>query len=70
MKRKIKQNVWGNWNGYEGTRKVKEFGTGEFEAREWLQGVESEPAGRISLRKFDFNEKLSLREAGPLRNTP
>lgn len=36
MKRKIHQNVWGNWNGYEGTRKVADFGTDEQGAREWL----------------------------------
>ena len=58
-KRRIKQNVWGNWNGYEGNRKVIEFGTGEFEANEWLRGIEPEPAGRISLRKFDFDCDLT-----------
>jgi len=44
MKRRIKQTAWGNWNGYEGTRKVKEFGCnglradGAFhdELQEWL----------------------------------
>lgn len=34
--KRIKQNVWGNWNGYEGSRKVKEFGTRGDEAEEWL----------------------------------
>lgn len=33
----IKQNQWGNWNGYEGTKKAIEFGTDERRAKEWLQ---------------------------------
>ena len=44
MTRRIKQNIWGNWNGYEGTRKVKEFGCNVLRAdatfydeiQEWL----------------------------------
>ena len=38
-KKRIKQNIWGNWNGYIGTRKVIEFGcglAGEYRAQEWL----------------------------------
>lgn len=59
-KRRIRQNVWGNWNGYEGNCKVIEFGTGEFEANEWLQGVEREPfTGPITMRKFDFESTES-----------
>ena len=34
-KRRIRQNVWGNWYGYEGTRRTKEFGTDARAAREW-----------------------------------
>ena len=42
MKRKIKQNVWGNWYGYEGTCRVKEFAntichTAEQAAEAWLK---------------------------------
>lgn len=55
-KRRIHQNVWGNWNGYEGTRKVKEFGTGGGDAEEWLQGVEPLPLEPLVLRRFDFAE--------------
>ena len=40
MKRRIKQNIWGNWNGYEGARKVVEFGTNEQGAQEWFAGLE------------------------------
>jgi hypothetical protein len=39
MKKRIQENIWGNWNGYEGTRKVKEFGSGfrgKRLAHEWL----------------------------------
>lgn len=43
MKRTIKQNVYGNWHGYEGGRKVELFlgNTWEQEqdAREWLAGM-------------------------------
>ena len=37
MKRRIHQNVWGNWNGYAGSRRVEDFGTDEMNARYWLQ---------------------------------
>ena len=37
-KRRIKQNIWGNWNGYEGTRKVREFGTDKWDAELWVKG--------------------------------
>jgi hypothetical protein len=33
---KIHQNVWDNWNGYVGNKKVIEFGLDEYKAREWL----------------------------------
>lgn len=37
MKRRLKQNVWGNWSGYLGVKKVIEFGTDKLgEAEEWL----------------------------------
>ena len=43
MKRTIKQNVYGNWHGYEGGRKVELFlgntWEQEQEAREWLAGM-------------------------------
>lgn len=37
--KKIRQNIWGNWNGYIGRSKVIEFGTDEFRANEWLAGT-------------------------------
>lgn len=37
MKRRIKQNVWGNWKGYLGTRQALDFGTDEVSARHWLE---------------------------------
>jgi hypothetical protein len=33
--RKIKQNIWGNWNGYEGRSRVQQFGTDEIAAAYW-----------------------------------
>jgi hypothetical protein len=48
MKRKIKQNIWGNWKGYEGTRKVADFGTDEREATAWAAGGQLPP-------EFDWN---------------
>ncbi len=40
MKRRIKQNIWGNWKGYEGTRRAAdcrtEFGTDSVAAYIWL----------------------------------
>ena len=43
LKRRIKQNVWGNWYGYEGTRRVITFGedaqyTQEQKAERWVAG--------------------------------
>lgn len=35
-KRKIRQNIYGNWNGYEGRRRVKEFGLDKIEAEIWV----------------------------------
>jgi hypothetical protein len=30
-------NIWGNWKGYLGTRKVEDFGTDEADAKQWLE---------------------------------
>ena len=38
-KRRIKQNIYGNWVGYEGRERTQEFGdhaSSEDDAREWL----------------------------------
>lgn len=44
-KRKIRQNIWGNWVGYIGRERFKEFGyraSAESEALNWLnEGVEN-----------------------------
>jgi hypothetical protein len=43
MKRKVKQNIWGNYYGYEGRKRVKAFPTNtldsEFQA--WINGDNS-----------------------------
>lgn len=43
MKRRIRQSVWDNWYGYEGTRRVRLFvntpeETAEQQANRWLAG--------------------------------
>lgn len=35
-KRKIRQNIWGNWYGYEGRSRVKKFGLDKIEAEIWI----------------------------------
>jgi hypothetical protein len=61
MARRIKQNQWGNWYGYEGTKRVKAFGnsteyTTEQLANMWLRG--EEPDSGISID----NVKAALRK--------
>jgi hypothetical protein len=36
MNRKIKQNIWGNWCGYRGNKRIHEFGTDEIAAAFWF----------------------------------
>jgi len=38
VKARIKQNRWGNWNGYLGNRKVEDFGLDLVKAESWLTG--------------------------------
>lgn len=54
-KRRIIMNVWGNWNGYEGTRKTQSFGMDERAAREWKETgkTPTKPQGPIVFKKFD-----------------
>lgn len=47
MKRRIRQNAWGNWYGYEGRKKVKDFAktathSQEEHARAWVEEREKE----------------------------
>ena len=35
-KARIYRNIWGNWNGYIGRNRVREFGMSEYDAKEWL----------------------------------
>lgn len=32
---RVSQNIWGNWNGYFGRKKVAEFGTDSMDAGSW-----------------------------------
>ena len=36
MNRKIKQNIFGNWCGYQGAKRTHEFGTDDIAAAFWL----------------------------------
>lgn len=36
MKRKIKQNIFGNWYGYQANKRTHEFGTDEIAAAFWF----------------------------------
>jgi hypothetical protein len=36
-KKRIRQNLWGNWNGYRGTKKVISFGTDGVAAKYWME---------------------------------
>jgi hypothetical protein len=46
MKRKIKQNIFGNWCGYQFGRRTHEFGTNEIAAAFWfLTGAVDANAG-------------------------
>jgi len=42
MKRRIHQNIWGNWNAYVGKKKFMEFGTNHAAAEKWLETGEVE----------------------------
>jgi hypothetical protein len=42
-KRRIRQNVYGNWKGYEGRKRAEDFGTDESEANRWLRGEPKAP---------------------------
>ena len=61
-KARIHQNVWGNWNAYLGTKKVREFGTDGREAAEWLKNPEVwekenvATTGVLKMRKLDFSD--------------
>jgi hypothetical protein len=61
MRARIRQNIWGNWNGYVGTRKVREFGTDEREAAAWLEKqAKYERGSKITLRMpFDAAAKIA-----------
>jgi hypothetical protein len=43
--RRIHQNIWGNWNGYKGRRKVVEFGTDAVAAGAWCRTGECPRCG-------------------------
>lgn len=40
MKRTIRQNIWGNWSGYEGRKAVMRFGNNKYDAEIWAGRLE------------------------------
>lgn len=68
MKRRIRQNVWGNWNGYEGTRKVVEFGTDNQDAEHWLKT--GEKPGQLDELKHNGNGRFTGFAPGPRGVSP
>jgi len=49
---RIKQNIYGNWNGYVGNRKVEDFGLDEVRALAWLTQVDEMDILRAGLRPW------------------
>lgn len=57
-KRRIKRNIWGNWNGYEGNRRSEDFGLDEWKALEWcLRRTVDGPEYQRFYRAYNFQAK-------------
>lgn len=54
---RIKQNVWGNWKAYRGNRRVRDFGTDEQGAREWLAEREKQLKRLIQMKAMRPNRR-------------
>lgn len=48
MKTSVRQNQWGNWWGYRGSKKVYEIGASEFDAKYWLAEEQKKEVQRES----------------------
>lgn len=66
-KRTIRANIYGNLVGYEGGRRVKEFGDAytagnKRDAAEWLEEVEfaSDTEEQAQIEREAFNDKLEM----------
>ena len=71
MKARIKQNVYGNWYGYLGSKRVIEFGetaeyTQEQNAQRWLAVERGRKGGRVSSEV----KTAAVRENGKLGGRP
>jgi hypothetical protein len=56
MKARIHKNIWGNWNGYLGSRRVIEFGCDEHWALEWLGAtISGRVRYHILTKSYTFN---------------
>ena len=52
-KRRVKQNIWGNWKGYEGTRLTQDFGTDVVTAGYWVEsGIVDYNEGYSDIEKY------------------
>jgi len=70
MKRRIRQNVWGNWKTYLGARCVHDFGTDETSAREWLIHGEWMGLAVDSLEPDPFGTATFWIENGRVKSRP
>lgn len=67
-KRRIRENIWGNWKGYEGTRQVKDFGTDRRDAELWLADPAAYAAQYAYLDEPSFTFKIRGTDARSAQN--
>lgn len=58
-KRKIKQNIYGNWRGYLGSKSVAEFGGDDVAAGHWLLTGVVDFNGAYSAENFEAARKAA-----------
>jgi len=58
--RRIKRNAWDNCNGYEGTRRVIEFGCDERAAKAWFNAPIIAKLYRVMKHVHTLNEALPI----------
>ncbi len=62
---RIRQNVWGNWQGYRGRQRVVEFGLDYREAREWMF-----KQGPARYTDFSLRPRVAPQTHAPSRGKP
>lgn len=63
MKRRVRQNLWGNWKGYEGRKQVTDFGIDATDAFVWLATGEPLYSKRIELDMEIYEQARTKAEA-------